>query len=114
MAASWRSVLLIHPAAELFPLLAVTAPDELLALGEDIKKNGLQVPITLWTDGDRGDTNATTYLLDGRNRLDGEEAVGICIVTTNGEIDWWAVAGGDEEKVADQLRGSGDGAPLSG
>jgi hypothetical protein len=35
---SWRDVQPIHPAAELFPLMA---PDELRALGEDIKKNGL-------------------------------------------------------------------------
>jgi hypothetical protein len=35
----WRSVLKIHPAAEIDPLMS--AP-ELHALGEDIKKNGLQ------------------------------------------------------------------------
>ena len=34
---SWRDIP-IHPAADLFPLMA---PDELKALGEDIKKNGL-------------------------------------------------------------------------
>jgi hypothetical protein len=33
----WRDVLPIHPAAELFPLMA---PDELRALGADIKKSG--------------------------------------------------------------------------
>ena len=42
---SWRDVLPIHPAADLFPLMS---PDELQALGEDIKKNGLTSPIVLW------------------------------------------------------------------
>ena len=41
---SWRDVLPVHPAADLFPLMA---PDELKALGEDIKKNGLHVPFTI-------------------------------------------------------------------
>ena len=34
MTKRWRDVLQIHPAAELFPLMT---PDELRALGEDIK-----------------------------------------------------------------------------
>ena len=36
---SWRDWLPIHPAAELFPPMS---RDELKALGEDIKKNGLR------------------------------------------------------------------------
>jgi hypothetical protein len=43
------------------------SPDELRATGEDIKKNGLKLPIAM-CDG---------KLLDGRNRLDAMEAVGI-------------------------------------
>src|SRR5438046_8328304 len=39
---SWRNVLKIHPAADLFPMMTA---DELKALGEDIKKNGLRVPV---------------------------------------------------------------------
>jgi hypothetical protein len=35
---SWRDVLKIHPACELFPLMSQA---ELKELGEDIKKNGL-------------------------------------------------------------------------
>jgi hypothetical protein len=35
---SWREVLLVHPAAEEFEMMN---PDELKALGEDIKKNGI-------------------------------------------------------------------------
>lgn len=61
---SWRDVLPIHPAAELFPMMS---PDELKALGEDIKKHGLH-------------QSAVAYhgkLIDGRNRLDAMELVGI-------------------------------------
>jgi len=61
---SWRNVLPVHPAADLFPLMS---PDELRELGEDIKKNGLRQRVMLW----RG------KLLDGRNRLDAMEAAGI-------------------------------------
>jgi hypothetical protein len=68
---SWRSVLRIHPAAELFPLMA---SDELRALGEDIKKNGLKSRIVFWKDG--AAASASACLLDGRNRLDALEAVG--------------------------------------
>jgi hypothetical protein len=64
--ASWRSTLPIHPAADLFPLMS---PDELKALGEDIKKNNLTSDIVLW----RADPKAPTQLLDGRNRLDAIE-----------------------------------------
>jgi hypothetical protein len=39
---SWRDVLPIHPAAELFPLIS---PDELRPIGEDIKAHGLRWPI---------------------------------------------------------------------
>ncbi len=74
MAKSWRDVLKVHPAADLFPMMT---PDELKALGEDIKKNGLQVPITLSRDRH---ANRDDQLLDGRNRLDAMEAVGISVL----------------------------------
>jgi hypothetical protein len=67
--ASWRDVLPVHPAAELFPLMS---PDELRELGADIvKKNGLVAPIALW----RRNPNEPLQLLDGRNRLDAIELV---------------------------------------
>src|SRR3954454_20315900 len=66
---SWRDRLKVHPAADWFPLLP---PDELQALGEDIKASGLRVPIVLWQEMPRSDL----YLLDGRNRLDAMEATG--------------------------------------
>jgi hypothetical protein len=64
--ASWRDGLPIHPAGALFPLMT---PDELRALGADIVKNGLHVPITLW----RADHKSPLYLLDGRSRADAIE-----------------------------------------
>lgn len=69
--ASWRDSYPVHPAADLFPMMS---PEELQALGEDIKQNGLMSAIVLWTDDGR---DSPTYVLDGRNRLDAMEAVGI-------------------------------------
>jgi hypothetical protein len=67
---SWRNTLLIHPAAKLFPRMSA---DELKALGDDILRNGLQVPIALWAElADGG-----KYVIDGVNRLDAMEMVGI-------------------------------------
>jgi DNA-binding Lrp family transcriptional regulator len=75
----WRDHLPIHPAAELFPLMS---PDELRALGEDIKKNGLKSPIALWATGDN-ETHDEFQLLDGRNRLDAMELVGLQTIKKN-------------------------------
>jgi hypothetical protein len=72
---SWRDVLKIHPAAELFPMMSA---DELRELGEDIKKNNLHEGVAL-LDG---------MLLDGRNRLDAMEMAGIKLVTGNGQPEW--------------------------
>jgi len=58
----WRDRLRVHPAAEIFPLMSA---DELKALADDIKINGLHEPVTL-TEGKDGQP----VLLDGRNRLD--------------------------------------------
>jgi hypothetical protein len=69
---SWRDVLPIHPAAELFPLMT---PDELRPLGEDIKRRGLRVPIALWKE----EITSQPALLDGRSRLDAIEAAGMAI-----------------------------------
>jgi hypothetical protein len=65
---SWRDVLPVHPAAEVLPPMS---RDEQIALGEDIKANGLtsRIAIISTTDGCR--------LLDGRNRLDAMERAGI-------------------------------------
>jgi hypothetical protein len=74
---SWRDILPVHPAADLFPMMS---RDELLALGKDIKKHGLKVPVILWSPNDGRDH----YLLDGRNRLDAMELVGLPTVYPNG------------------------------
>jgi hypothetical protein len=70
-AKSWRDVLPIHPAAELFPLMSEA---ELRELGEDIKtKKRLTSSFALIY------RNGRHELLDGRNRLDAMELVGIPI-----------------------------------
>jgi hypothetical protein len=47
---SWREVIKVHPAADLFSMMTA---DELKALGEDIRKNGLRNPVYLW-ESDKG------------------------------------------------------------
>jgi ParB-like nuclease domain len=80
---SWRDVLLVHPAADMFPLMSEA---ELRELGKDIKKNGLQCPIIMWA-ADGSGTEAK--VLDGRNRLDAMEAVGLKVVDQkDGCIRW--------------------------
>jgi hypothetical protein len=71
---SWRDVLPVHPACGLFPMLPES---ELRELGEDIKKNGLKSRIVLWSPGAQTDKDQPTLLLDGRNRLDAMELVGL-------------------------------------
>jgi hypothetical protein len=83
---TWRETLAVHPAANLLPLMS---PIELAQLGEDIKANGLRLPIAITSDG---------QLLDGRNRLDAMEAAGVEFKikrTTNGEPVHIDIAGGD-------------------
>jgi hypothetical protein len=75
---SWRDVLPVHPAAEMFPMMSEA---ELRDLGKDIKKNGLKYPIIKWTGSD-----GKQYLLDGRNRLDAMELVGIQTVDDDGDL----------------------------
>jgi hypothetical protein len=64
---SWRDVLSVHPAAELFPRLNAK---ELVSLGEDIRTHGLRQPVVVLRTAE-GDT-----LLDGISRLDAMEQVG--------------------------------------
>jgi hypothetical protein len=78
----WREVLPVHPEADLYPLLAKTDPAALKRLGEDIKNNGLQLPIVILREGPPAgrierDDRANYKLADGRNRLDAMAAVGI-------------------------------------
>jgi hypothetical protein len=67
---SWRDVVPIHPAAELFPRLSDA---ELVELGEDIRKTKrLRFAPVVQEGADR-----KTRLLDGISRLDAMERVGI-------------------------------------
>jgi hypothetical protein len=79
----WRDVLPVHPAVDLFPMMSEA---DLRELGEDIKKNGLRSPIVLWSPGDQLDKSAKVYLLDGRNRLDAMERVGMETVDKDGKL----------------------------
>jgi hypothetical protein len=83
MSKSWRDVLPVHPAADLFPMMSQS---ELRELGEDIRKNGLQSPVILWSPGDQRDKEAKVYLLDGRNRLNAMELVGMETVGADGKL----------------------------
>jgi len=88
---TWRDLLPVHPAAELFPL---TAPDELRALAEDIKKNGLRDPVALYDDPELG-----RCLLDGRNRFDAIELLGEEVIHTGAaypNIGLWKSVGTKE------------------
>jgi hypothetical protein len=77
---SWRDVLPIHPAADLFPLMGA---DELDTLAADVKQHGQRNPVTLWVD----DATHVLQVLDGRNRLDAMERAGIRLVASDGKFD---------------------------
>jgi hypothetical protein len=66
MTSSWRNKFKVHPAADCFPMMS---DEELRKLGEDIKANGLKNSIGFSTEDD--------LLLDGRNRLEAMERVGV-------------------------------------
>jgi hypothetical protein len=95
---TWRDVLPVHPAAELFPLMGA---DELRELGEDIKANGLKSPIVLWSPNAKGRKQPDpVFLLDGRNRLAAMELVGLGTVDDGSlyidpEIEFAVDAAGD-------------------
>src|SRR5687768_9496505 len=72
---SWRSILPVHPAAELFPR---PSDDELRKLGEDIRANGLQSPVVL--------DDRRRHVLDGISRLDAMEKIGIEVVSADGTL----------------------------
>jgi ParB-like chromosome segregation protein Spo0J len=65
----WREYLKVHPAADVFPMMS---DEELAALGEDIKKNGLMHPLVTMPIGE-----GLPVLVDGRNRIEAMERVGI-------------------------------------
>jgi hypothetical protein len=78
---SWRDVLPVHPAADLFPMMS---HDDLLELGRDIKKHGIRVPL-ITVSGLTPEGRFVEYLVDGRNRLDAMELVGIPTIYVGGD-----------------------------
>ena len=84
-ASSWRDVLKIHPAAELFPRMSY---DELRELAADIKAHGLKQPMVSWSPGYVGDgvKDRPRYVLDGISRLDAMELAGLPLVSDEGEL----------------------------
>lgn len=65
----WRDKYKVHPAADVFRMMS---DEELQKLGEDIKKNGQTIPVLFWNGDGKG-----RILIDGRNRLEAMERVGI-------------------------------------
>jgi hypothetical protein len=92
MSKSWRDILPIHPAADLFPLLG---DDELRELADDIKANDLHEKVKIIERPrrrpDAGTSNLEDFeqvVLDGRNRLDAMELAGLPIFSRDTtEID---------------------------
>jgi hypothetical protein len=74
----WRNLLKIHPACALFKPLP---PDELAALGDDIRRNRLQERVKVIRDGEG------YAVIDGQSRLDALElAVGPITVFESGGL----------------------------
>jgi len=104
----WRAHISVHPAADAFPLLS---QKELKELAGDIKRNGLQTSIVVWS----AETDAKYQLLDGRNRLDALALIDqlavdgqgrLCIKKADGAlglIDHQHIVGGDPEKHANSF-----------
>ena len=92
-ASSWRDLIAVHPAADLFPMMADGEIDE---LAKDIEENTLRSPLSIW----RSLSGATWQLLDGRNRVaamarlpDGDEMIKGAIGFANqcgAHVDPWA------------------------
>jgi hypothetical protein len=102
---SWRDVIRVHPAAEMSPLMSES---ELRELGEDIRQHGLREPIVITMDDEgKSDDPACYRLLDGRNRLDAMELVGIQF-----ELKWGRARG--RRWVGWQLIQPPDDPPLVG
>jgi len=76
---SWRHFIPVHPAAQRMDRLKAS---ELRALGEDIKARGLLLPVLLLQPAGNG----KIILLDGQNRLDAMESVGIPTIDADGRL----------------------------
>jgi hypothetical protein len=83
---SWRDLIPVHPAADLFPMMSEA---ELRVWGEGMKKNpGLTVILTTWAASQNDDE---IQLIDGRNRLAAMELVyGRLSRDKDGDGAFWA------------------------
>jgi hypothetical protein len=75
---SWRDVLPVHPAAEMFEPLSA---DEFKDLVDDIKRHGIRTPIGIWSGADDCE-----FLIDGRSRLDAAAEAGLLDVDEYGRL----------------------------
>jgi len=76
----WRDRLRVHPAAEMLPLMNA---EELRELADDIGKTGLRHGIDLYIVGG---ACRDVHVLDGRNRLDALELLGLNVFDGNGGL----------------------------
>jgi len=90
----WRDQIKVHPAADLFPMMTT---DELKALGEDIKENWLRTNIAVW----QADSGRPWFLIDGRNRLDAAELVGLSVKFKKSGSDFTVKIGSQEYALDD-------------
>jgi hypothetical protein len=96
MKKSWKDVIKVHPAADMFPMMSET---ELKELGEDIKANGLRSPFILWADKPGG----SRFLLDGRNRFEAAERAGLLRI--DGNSLWLRQPDGHEAELEMSIEG---------
>ena len=78
---SWRNVVKIHPAAHRIP---DATEEEQRALAADLIDHGQRMPVVLVRVATRPD--APPQLIDGRTRLDLQEAAGVEVVGSNGKM----------------------------
>jgi ParB-like chromosome segregation protein Spo0J len=70
-----REMIPVHPAAEMFPLLP---PDELRTLADKIRQHGILTPLVFVKGfGSGPGSTKPPQLIDGRNRLDALELLGL-------------------------------------
>lgn len=102
---SWRDMIEVHPAANLFPMMS---DEELKALGEDIKQHGLNEPIAI-TYQKPGGGPYQYSLIDGRNRLDAMEMAGLAPNLLRARDRWkLELAGSNQNEVPQPVFATGN------
>jgi hypothetical protein len=98
---SWRDVIKIHPAADVFPSMSQA---ELKELAADIDTNGLHNRIAIWSPSSEDGNYA---LIDGRSRLDALSLLGLLCVDDEGLLATtkrWTSEGWRDEGRPDRLK----------